>query len=126
MGGSTLNQLKEKEMKTKKQIQPDRWIGYIDAFIRGNRGRIVKIELYNEEVGKEIIAINLPLLELVYDPVGKGDALTIGLGHEKVEFSHVIESPNEIWEIHDINGQVQAMEITDQNDTLGILCFEDQ
>ena len=127
MGGSTLNQSKEKdkEMKTKKQIQPDRWIGYTDALINDNRGRIANIEVYNENIGREVIVHQLPLQDTVYDPVGKGDALTFAFGQQKVEVSHIVESPVEIWELHNDNGQVISIEINDHNDVLTIVKFSD-
>lgn len=108
-------------MSTTKQILPGDWIDYMDAFTSGNRGRKTSIELYKE--GKEMIARDMPFQSMVYDPVGKGDALSIALGSASGMLSHVIGSPVEIREVHNKMGQVISLEITDSEEVLTLVLF---
>lgn len=108
-------------MSTTKQILQENWIGYMDAFTSGNKGRKTSIELH--AAGKEVIAHDMHFQSLVYDPVGKGDALSIALGSDSGELSHVIDSPAEIVELHNEHGQVISLEIKDSQDVLTLVLF---
>ena len=103
-------------MKEKKPIQSQSWIEYSDAFISGNRGRISTLKVKSEGENKQIIAKELPLLNLVIDPIGKGDVITIALGDNKDVISHSINSPIEIIEsFNPQNGQVISLEFLNKD-----------
>jgi hypothetical protein len=102
-------------MKEKKKIETDQWVGYIDGVINGNRGRLIQLEATVEGKKDQVIANDLPLQDLVLDPVGKGDALTIAVGHNQSDYSHIVESPVEILAGRNEMGQVVLIEITDKN-----------
>ncbi len=108
-------------MVENKNIKSESWIEYIDSFINGHRGEIITLEVKDEG----ILANELPLQHFVLDPVDKGDALTIALGHKGVEFTHVVNSPIKITEFFNPkNGQVVSIEITDKNYSLITLSFK--
>ena len=56
-------------MEEKRPIQSDSWIEYADTFISGNRGRISTLKIKPEGENKQIIAKEIPLLNLVVDPI---------------------------------------------------------
>jgi hypothetical protein len=104
-----------------KQISPDRWVEFFDQFTNGNRGRLIKLEIVTQESGDEIAIQNAPLWSLVYDPVNKGNDLTIATGQGEVTYAHTILAPKTVWEAQDKNGKVVALEIVDQSSTQTIL-----
>jgi hypothetical protein len=108
-------------MSASKQILPEDWIDYTDTFTSGNRGRKTSIEVY--ENGKETIAHDMLFHSMVYDPPGKGDALSIALGSTGAELSHVISSPSEIREVNNNTGQVISLEITDRKNVQTLVLF---
>lgn len=109
-------------MSTTKQILPEDWIGYTDTFTSGNKGRKTSIELYED--GKHMLAHDMLFQSLVFDPPGKGDALSIALSSDSGGLSHVIDSPLQILEVHNKQGQVISLEITNKEDVLTLVLFK--
>ena len=104
-----------------KQISQDRWVEFFDQFTNGNRGRRIKLEIVDPESGDEIPIQNAPLWSLVYDPVEKGNDLTIATGKEEVNYAHTILAPKVVWSAQDTNGKVTALEILDESNAQTIL-----
>ena len=108
-------------MSTTKQILREDWIGYMDDFTSGNKGRKTSIEIYED--GKQMLAHDMPFQSIVYDPVGKGDALSIALKSESGALSHVIDSPVQINAVHNKQGEVISLEVTDSEEALTLILF---
>ncbi len=104
-----------------KQIPQDRWVEFFDQFTNGNRKRLIKLEIVDRESGDEIPIQNAPLWSLVYDPVDKGNDLTIETGRDEVNYAHTVPAPKIVWERQDSNGKVTALEIIDEGNTQTIL-----
>ena len=104
-----------------KQISQTRWVEFFDQFTNGNRGRLIKLEIVDRESGDEIPIQNAPLWSLVYDPVDKGNSLTIATGRNEVTYSHTIVAPKTVWEAQNTNGKVVALEIVDRSNAQTIL-----
>lgn len=93
----------------------------MDTFTSGNKDRKTSIELY--ENGKQMLAHDMLFQSMVYDPVGKGDALSILLSSVNGLLTHIIESPLEIQEVQNKQGQVISLEITDSEEVLTLILF---
>jgi hypothetical protein len=104
-----------------KQIPQDRWVEFFDQFTNGNRGRLIKLEIVDQESGDEISIQNAPLWSLVYDPVDKGNDLMIATGRDEVTYAHTVLAPKIVLEAQDTNGKVVALEILDQSNNQTIL-----
>ena len=112
-------------MEEKRPIQSDSWIEYADTFISGNRGRISTLKIEPEGENKQIIAKEIPLLNLVVDPIDKGDVITIALGHGMEVISHHVYSPIEIIEsFNPQNGQVVSLEFQNKDFEVTELLFQ--
>lgn len=105
-------------MSGKKQIKKEDWADRMVTFTNGNKGRNTSVV---QEEGK--LAENLPFMAIDFDPVKKGDDLVISLGEDTLVFSHTIENPKELYEIHNDLGVVTSMEIIDQANKKVILLF---
>lgn len=79
-----------------KTIDPDRWVEFFDQLSDGNRGRLVTLEVIDPEYGEEILVHGQPLFNVVYDPVGKGNLISLELGQEGVCYSHPVPNPTEV------------------------------
>ena len=108
-------------MSITKQIPAEQWGEFFDTFTNGNKGRLIKLEVIDREMGNETPVENMPLWALIYDPVGKGNDLTVEIGRDEVAYSHTIEAPNEVWQERDDNGKVVALEIKTEDGTQTIL-----
>ena len=107
-------------MGRKEKISPDRWNGYIDSFYRDHKERVVNIEVYGEDVGKEIIVHDMPLKHLDYISGYQKGAFIISFGYERTEYTHVIEAPRTIWEVNNKSGQVISLEVIDGHDIISV------
>jgi len=108
-------------MSITKQIPAEQWGEFFDTFTNGNKGRLIKLEVIDREIGDETPVENMPLRSLIYDPVGKGNDLTIEIGRDEVAYGHTIEAPNEVWQEQDENGRVVALEIKTEDGTQTVL-----
>ncbi|HEY9676054.1 MAG TPA: DUF5335 family protein [Waterburya sp.] len=108
-------------MSINKQIPADQWVEFFDTFTNGNRGRLIDLEVVDREVGDETLVKERPLLSLIYDPVNKGNDLTIEIGREQVSYGHTIDAPKEVWQEQDDKGNVVALEIKADDENQAIV-----
>ncbi len=108
-------------MLLNKQIPRDEWVEFFDMLTNGNKGRLINLELLDRELGDETPVKGQPLLSLVYDPVNKGNDLTIEIGRTQVAYAHTIDAPQEVWQAQDDNGKVVALEIKTNEGNQAIL-----
>lgn len=98
-------------MRTK-TIEPEHWVEFFDQLSDGNRGRITTLEVIDPEFGEEILSHGQPLFNVVYDPVGKGNVVSIELGRDAVCYSHAVKAPTEVHTEQDgESGRLLALEI---------------
>ncbi len=103
-------------MTQTKQIKPDQWLEHLSMFTNANKGRLTTIKSFNPEEGDYLLAEDIPLMALDYDPVGKGNDLVITLGADTIDYTHTVQEPVDMLEMHNENGQVITLEIIDQNE----------
>ncbi len=106
------------------QITHDRWVEFFDQFTQDNRGRLIKLEIVNQERGDEILIENAPLWSLVYAPVPQGHKLTLATEKDEVPPAYTILAPKIVWKAEDAQGQVVALEIIDSSNAQTILSLK--
>ena len=111
-------------MAQSKKIDQERWPEFLSMFSNGNRGRLMAIEVANLADGDQPLANAAPLFAIDFDPAGKGDDLVITTGRDKIDATHKISAPSEIWELQDDNGKVTAVEIIDRIENKTIRTFK--
>ncbi|PSB26257.1 DUF5335 family protein [Stenomitos frigidus] len=107
-----------------KTVPRDRWGEFFDQFSDGNRGRHIAIETISAELGDETLIQNAPLLAIVYDRPGKGNALVIEVGKDEVTYAHTIDAPTEVLTGQNAVGQIVALWITDAAGTKTLIKLE--
>ena len=111
-------------MAQTKKLEQDHWAEYLSMFTNGNRGRMIAIEVEGGEMGSQTLTDAMPLLAIDYDSVNKGDDLVITMGLDKIDFTHTIIDPVEIWELQDDNGKVVSMEVNNRKGEKNIIVFK--
>lgn len=104
-----------------KLIPSERWMGWFDTFTNGNRGRLISIEVVDDEAGDAAIVEDMELVAIDYDPVGKGNVFTISYGDDENPSRHSVENPTALWQGQDVNGVVVALEIESGDGTHTII-----
>lgn len=105
-------------MNIKKKIRNVEWLERIQVFLSGNTGRKVNIA-----VGGLTIVENQVLRDIDYDPLGKGNNMTLTLGYSEDLFIHIISAPTELILHEENNGAVSTLEIIDRNGEVTYLRF---
>lgn len=108
-------------MGRKEKILPDHWNGYINSFYRDHKAQAVNIEVYGEDVEKEVIVYDMPLKHLGYISGDQNESLIISFGFERNEFTHIIEAPKTIWEINNKSGRVISLEVIDEHNIVSVI-----
>lgn len=105
------------------KIPQESWLEFFDMFTDDNRGRHIKIEILDPELGDEELIKDAPLFSISYDPPRKGNDIMIETGGEAPSYAHTIDAPTEVWIGQDANGVVLALRITSK-DTQAIVTLE--
>jgi Family of unknown function (DUF5335) len=108
-----------------KSVLIERWGEFFDQFSDGNRGRHISIEIMSSEFANETLIKSAPLLAMIYDPLGKGNDLTIEVGKSEVDYAHTIDAPVEVLTGQDSNGKMMAVSIKDAAGTQTLIKFQD-
>ncbi len=93
-------------MSTKKQIESSAWQNRLQTFTSGNRGRTAAVA-----AGGTTLVEDKPLVSVDYDPVGKGNNISISVEG----MMHTVDAPVELYLIEESNGVVSTLEVVDQN-----------
>ena len=112
------------KIKINRQIPKQEWLEFFDTFTNGNCGRKIAIEIVDREFGDEQLIQEAPLFGITYDPVGKGNDITISTGRDEASYSHRINAPKEVWTGQDENGVVLAIKITDGQGNQSIMTLK--
>ncbi|MGS0680759.1 DUF5335 family protein [Shewanella sp. 125m-7] len=110
-------------MQQPKQLPQADWLDHFVTFSNGNKGRLMTIEAIGMAAGEQPLADASPLLAIDYDPVNKGNKLTISTGKNAIDYSHTISDPKVIWQQQDENGKVISLEIINVSNTSTIITF---
>ena len=111
-------------MTQTKKLDQVTWLSYLGMFSKGNRGRMITIEVEDMVIGDQALTERMPLLAIDYDPVNKGDDLVVSTGVDAVNYSHTISAPDQIFELQDDNGKVVSLEVIDRNGARTIIGFK--
>ena len=106
-----------------RQIDREMWPDFCVTFSNGNRGRLLRIEVHQDDQGDNQVVGSGPLLGVAFHPLGKGNDIVVTTGREEVEYTHRIPAPIEVQELQTNVGQVTMLEIIDQNNTKTTLSF---
>ena len=105
-------------MNIKKKIPNEKWQECNQSFLSGNTGRKVDIT-----TGGLTIIESQVLRDIEYDPLGKGNNMTLTLGYSEDLFIHIVSVPTELILHEENNGAGSTLEIIDRNGEVTYLRF---
>lgn len=106
-----------------KEIPPEAWTSWCDTFSNGNRGRLISLQVVNDQIGDARLVDRAVLVAIDHDPARKGNDIVVSYGEEAAPSTHVITAPVVLWQANDKNGQVVSLEIADTSGTKTIITF---
>lgn len=106
------------------RLPAEEWKNLFVTFSNGNRGRSVRLEVFDSESGSTGQRRQGRLIAVDYDPVGEGNDIVVTTGESEVDYSHTIAAPIEVWRVQLDSGEIGSLEIVDQNGTKAIVCLE--
>jgi hypothetical protein len=98
-----------------KEIAEERWGEWCDLFTNGNRGRLIGIEILDDESGAQNLADGVALVAIDHDPEGKGNDMVISYGDEEAPSHHTVAGPVALWQAQDRNGVVVSLEVENEH-----------
>lgn len=104
---------------TREAIDPDRWLDLCATFSNGNRGRRVSMVLSGGRISPTELVHDQPFFSLAYDTPDKGDQLDISFGADEVDYMHVFNHPEKIFQWKVPDGEVAMLEAIDSK---GVIC----
>lgn len=106
-----------------KEIPPEAWTSWCDTFSNGNRGRLISLQVVNDQVGNARLVNRAALVAIAHDPARKGNDIVVSYGEEATPSTHVITAPVVLWQAKDSYGRVVSLEIADNSGTKTIVTF---
>lgn len=108
-------------MAINRQVSQQDWIGFCETFSNGNRGRGVTLEVVGGPEGYEGQSKQGKLIAVDYDPPKNGNHIVVTTGTDDIAYSHNVDAPVELWVVQKDDGEVNAVEIIDDNGLKTIL-----
>ncbi|MFY0564554.1 DUF5335 domain-containing protein [Archangium lansingense] len=107
------------------EIPKQTWAVYFDNLNKRALSEPVRIEVENRDIGDQEMTRRLPLVGLDLETKGSeaGD-IEVTVGDERQEFTHHIDNPTRVYLKVDDDGNIDCMEVEDQDNGKTLIFFE--
>jgi len=107
------------------EIPKQQWHVYLDNLNKRALGQPIRVEVENREIGDQVMTRQLPLVGIDLDMKGsEAGSIEVTVGDERQELSHVIEDPMRVYLKVNDDGNIDCMEIEDQDNGKTLIFFE--
>jgi hypothetical protein len=113
----------DRSVTTTEQIPGETWEDWFDVFTLGHAGRVISIDVVDEETVVMPLAEDVRLVAIDYDTVSKGNDFVISFGEPSALTSHVIDAPIALWRTQNSSGDVVSLEIAAEDGQHTIVKF---
>lgn len=80
------------------EIPQKNWSNVLDQFSVTHEGQPISVDVLSSEIGSQPEIRRLPLIGVVVEPIGRGDAISISAaGTRDAQVTHAIHSPSHVW-----------------------------
>lgn len=108
------------------EIPQKNWPSVLDQFSLTHEGQPISVDVLSSEIGSQPEIRRLPLIGVVVEPLGRGDAITISAARERdAQTTHAIHSPTRVWIERAEDGADVALQIESTDGTKTILRLND-
>jgi Family of unknown function (DUF5335) len=107
------------------EIPKQTWTVYFDNLNKRALSEPVRLEVENRDIGDQEMTRRLPLVGIDLETKGSeaGD-IELTVGDERRAFTHVIDNPTRVYLKVDDEGNIDCMEIEDQDNGKTLVFFE--
>ena len=107
------------------EIPRETWAVYFDNLSKRALNEPVRIEVENRDIGDQEMTRKLPLVGIDLDTKGsEAGAIEVSVGDERRELMHRIDNAVRVYLKIDDDGNIDCLEIEDQDDGKTLLFFE--
>jgi hypothetical protein len=105
-------------------IPREQWSNFFDSFSRQHEGWLATLEIFDNEIGAQEEARELPLSGISLSSAEDEDSIALMLGKEPGDhITHIIEKPEQVWVEQTPEGVNAALEIESKDKTKALLRF---
>ena len=107
------------------EIPRQTWAVYFDNFSKRALNTPIRLEVENRDIGSQEMTRRLPLVGIDLETKGSeaGD-IEVTVGDERQEFMHHIDNPTRVYLKVDDDGNIDCMELEDQDNGKTLVFFE--
>ncbi|WPB75225.1 DUF5335 domain-containing protein [Archangium violaceum] len=107
------------------EIPRETWAVYFDNLSKRALNEPVRIEVENRDIGDQEMTRKLPLVGIDLETKGsEAGAIEVSVGDERRELMHRIDNAVRVYLKVDDDGNIDCLEIEDQDDGKTLLFFE--
>jgi Family of unknown function (DUF5335) len=115
--------LKGKKMATE-EIPREDWSNFFNSFSQGHEGWLATLEVFDNEVGAQEEARELPFEGISLDSKnGESQAVVISIGRTADHVTHTVHQPKHVWLQRTAAGADASLEIEAEGDSKTLLRF---
>lgn len=105
-------------------IPREQWNNFFDSFSRQHEGWLATLEVFDNDIGAQEQARELPLSGISLSSAKDEDSIALMLGREPEDhITHIIEEPEQVWVEKTVDGVNAALEIESKDQTKTLLRF---
>jgi hypothetical protein len=114
----------EQENELTREIPRTEWVEFLDRFSQQHDGWLVSLQVFDRDMGAQIIAENVPLRGITADLKDREDQISINVGKEEAEHSnHIIENARRIQLQVNAQGAHESLNFESSNGAMTLLQF---
>lgn len=105
-------------------VPREQWNNFFDSFSRQHEGWLATLEVFDNDIGAQEQARELPLSGISLSSAKDEDSIALMLGKEPGDHvTHIIEEPEQVWVEKTVEGVSAALEIESKDQTKTLLRF---
>ncbi|MDY7225978.1 DUF5335 family protein [Hyalangium rubrum] len=108
-----------------REIPREVWSDYLTLLSSITQAQCVRIEAGSPEIGEQTLAQRLPLIDISFEEKGSGQgSVEVTVGRPGEEITHRILHPDRIYADESENGELECLDIEDEEHTKTLIFFE--
>jgi hypothetical protein len=108
-----------------REVPREVWSDYLTLLSSITQAQCVRIEAGSLELGEQLLAQRLPLVDISFEEKGSGkDTIEVTVGRPGEEITHRILHPGHIYADESESGELECLAIEDEERTKTLIFFE--
>jgi hypothetical protein len=108
-----------------REVPRDVWSDYLTLLSSITQTQCVRIEAGSMELGEQLLAQRLPLMDISFEEKGSGKGtIEVTVGRPSEEITHRVAHPSRIYADESESGELECLAIEDEEGTKTLIFFE--